>query len=270
MHYMKRKTKAKDYWMALKLDMSKAYDQVEWNYQEAMLVQLGFDRRVIQLFMCCISSVHYKISHTGKLFGSRILEQGLRQRDPLSSYLLLVCTEGLTAFINDFERMKLIKGIKVARSALPISHIFFADDSYIFCKASTERADNVMELLKVFEKASGQKLNVDKSSAFFSKNVPGPLKFELCQKLGFSEANERSLYLGLPNIVGKNKSALFGYMKDKMQDHIQGWGKKLLSKGGNKILLQTVAQTLLNYAMNVFQLPLDLCEHLERLMCKFW
>lgn len=125
-------------------------------------------------------------------------------------------------------------------------------------------------MLRTFEKASGKKLNIDKSSVFFSKNTPESLKLALNQKLGFSEANERSLYVGLPNMVGRNKTTLFGYLKDIMQAPIQGWDKKMLSKGGKEILLKTVAQTLPNYAMNVFLLPLDLCQQLERLMCKFW
>lgn len=131
-----------------------------------MLLKLGFDQQVAQLFLSCIFSIRYKISHAGKVFGSIIPRQGLRQGDQHPSYLFIVCTEGLIALLHDFENKSLIKGIKVARSAPPISHMFFAEDSYIFCKASMESAENVLTLLKIFEQASGQKLNVDKSSLF--------------------------------------------------------------------------------------------------------
>lgn len=70
MHFMKRKNKGKDSWMALKLDMSKAYDRVEWNFLEAVLTKLGFGGRVIKLFMGCMASIQYQISHAGKQFGS--------------------------------------------------------------------------------------------------------------------------------------------------------------------------------------------------------
>lgn len=125
-------------------------------------------------------------------------------------------------------------------------------------------------MLKSYEIASGQQINFEKSSAFFSKNAAATLRNDLCYQLRLKEANDKSMYLGLPNIVGRNKSALFGYLKEKMQDRIEGWDKKTLSKGGKEILLKTVAQTLPNYAMSVFLLPLNLCQDLEKLMCRYW
>lgn len=123
-----------------------------------MLIKLGFDGRVVNLCMGCMKAVQYQISHAGKRFGSIVPERGLRQGDPLSSYLFLICIEGLSTILNDFERRKLIKGIKVARSAPSISHMFFADDSYIFCKATMDSADHVLQILKLFEVASGQQM----------------------------------------------------------------------------------------------------------------
>lgn len=135
-------------------------------------------------------------------------------------------------------------GVKVARSAPPISHMFFADDSYIFCKVNEESTAHVMQILHLFERASGQQINVDKSSVLFSKNTPNFLKSDLCQKLRFQEASDQSMYLGLPNIIGRNKSALFGFLKERLRSRIQGWDKKTLSKGGKEVLLKTVAQVL--------------------------
>lgn len=119
--------------MTLKFDMSKNYDRVEWRFL-IVLLKMGFDQRVLSLFMSCISSTRYQISNAGRSFGSIISSRSLRQRDPLSFYLVFTCIEGITVLIHNYEKRKLIKGIKVARSAPSVSHIFFADDLYIFVK----------------------------------------------------------------------------------------------------------------------------------------
>lgn len=270
MHFMKRKTKGKKGWMALNLDMSKAYDRVEWGFLKEMLIKIGFSNNLVTLFMACVTSAHYQICHAGREFGSIYPERGIRQGDPLSSYLFLICTKGFTALIKDYERRRFIQGIRVARGAPTLSHMFFADDSYIYCQASKEEADHVINMLRIFEKASGQQINIDKSSVFFSRNTETSTKQDLCDKLRFQEADASSKYLGLPNTLGRNKSAILGYIKDRLQDRVKGWDKKIISKGGKEILLKTVAQSLPNYAMNVFILPVELCKDLERIMCRFW
>lgn len=86
----------------------------------------------------------------------------------------------------------------------------------------------------------------------------------------FNEAGDNSFYLGLPNMISRKKSAALGHIKSKLQERLQGWDKKKLSKGGKEILLKSVAQTLPNYTMSVFLLPVEVCKELEMAMCKFW
>lgn len=109
MHFMKRKTKGKQGWMALKLDMSKTYNRVEWGFLEVVLKKMGFNNQITKMFMTCISAVNYQISHAGRKFGSINPTRGLRQGDPLSSYMFLICIEGFTALIQEYEKRGLIK-----------------------------------------------------------------------------------------------------------------------------------------------------------------
>lgn len=97
--------------------------------------------------MRCVSSVSYKIVAGGLEVGPIIPGRGLRQGDPLPPYLFILCTEGISALISDYERMGRIQGCKIARGAPMITHMLFVDDSYLYCKANKEGAMSVVELL---------------------------------------------------------------------------------------------------------------------------
>ena len=69
MHYLERKSQGKDNYMALKLDMSKAYDHIEWDFLKAIMSKMGFASRWIELISICTSSVSYKVVHGSHSIG---------------------------------------------------------------------------------------------------------------------------------------------------------------------------------------------------------
>lgn len=177
--------------------------------------------------------------------------------------------EGFSSLIIDYENKGLIRGIKVACGAPTVSNMFFADDNYIYCRANKEEASHILNLLATFEAASGQKINEEKSSMFFSRNVGRETKREIPEIIKFHEADLNTQYLGLLNCMNRNKSVILGYLKERVRTRIQNRGD-LLNKSGKEILLKTVAQAILNYAMSVFLILIDMCREMEKIMCKFW
>ncbi|XP_019197378.1 PREDICTED: uncharacterized protein LOC109191249 [Ipomoea nil] len=190
-HFLNRKQCGMVGWSALKLDMAKTYDRMEWPFLEKMMLALGFDVGWVQLIMNCVSTV---------------------------SYNLLAHNRGL------------IHGCRVARGAPPISHLFFADDSLLFFKANVQEASEIKRCLSVYEDLSGQVVNYHKSSICYSRNTSNASKEVVAQVLGVGQAPNFGKYLGLPSFVGRNKKAAFAYIEDKIRQRIGSWNKRLLSQ----------------------------------------
>ena len=121
---MRNKKKGKQGLAALKLDMSKAYDRVEWLFLESIM-KMCFQNEWINLVMKCVKTVTYKIKVNDEYTETILPRRGLRQGDPLSPYLFIICVEGLSALMEDVERRGLIEGVRICHGAPRINHLFF-------------------------------------------------------------------------------------------------------------------------------------------------
>ena len=129
--------------MALKLDMNKAYNKVEWVCLEKIMEILGFAPKWKGLIMQCITSITYFIRINGKLSGKITPSRGLCQGDSLSPYLFLLCAEGLSALIKKAIFDGSMEGVFVCRGVLGYLIYFFVDDNIIFCKETTTECETL-------------------------------------------------------------------------------------------------------------------------------
>ena len=113
LHYMRNHCAGKIGYMALKLDMSKAYDRVEWEFMEKVIRKMGFDNHWVNLMMEYITTASYSILINGEPHGHIKASRGLQQGDPLSPYLFFMCTEGLHGLIKKVASNGDIKGVSI-------------------------------------------------------------------------------------------------------------------------------------------------------------
>lgn len=102
-HFLRRKIQGRIGFAALKLDMSKAYDRVEWPLLRAIMLRLGFHEKWVNLIFHCVSTALYFVLNQGEEIGPIVPSRGLRQGDPLSPYLFLIIAEGFSAIIRNFK-----------------------------------------------------------------------------------------------------------------------------------------------------------------------
>ena len=175
----------------------------------------------------------------GAVHGSIFPTRGLRQGDPLSPYLFLLCADGFSSLIKDAARNQSLSGISIYRGCPMVTHLFFADDNLLFYRANDQECHKLIEILELYKAASGQKVNAEKSSVFFSHNTPHEKKCAVLNILGPMQDTRHGKYLGLLSIIGRSKIEVFAEIKEKFRRNFSGlegkiivhWGKGDPGKG---------------------------------------
>ena len=269
-HAMKRRDVRGEGVCALKLDMSKAYDRVEWCFLERVMEKMGFCVEWISKVMACISSVSFTFKVNGVVDGLLVPSRGLRQGDLISPYLFLLCADAFSTLLSKAAHEKRIPGARICRGAPLVSHLFFADDSILFTKASVQECSVVADIISKYERASGQKVNLSKTEVVFSSSVDVERRNDIVSILGVQEVACQAKYLGLPTVIGRSKKVTFACIKERIWKKLQGWKEKLLSRPGKEVLLKSVAQAIPTYMMSVFCLPSGLIDEIHAMFARFW
>lgn len=256
--------------MVVKTDMSKAYDRVEWGYLRSLLCALGFDHKWVNWVLKCISSVTYSVLINDQPHGMIIPHRGLRQGDPLSPALFVLCSEGLAHLMSKADHSGSISGIQFGMGGPSVNQLFFADDCLFACDASEEQSAHLIRNLKRYESVTGQVLNPLKSSIMFGRRVLDSDKIKVKQKLGIHHEGGEGKYLGLPESMQGSKVKLFSYLKERLSSKISGWHAKTLSQGGKEVMLKAVASAIPVLPMSVYRLPKTVISSIHGLMANFW
>lgn len=124
--------------MTIKIDLEKAYDRLSWDFIKDTLLDIGLPDKIISLIWHCISSPTMQVLWNGEALEEFTPSRGIRQGDPISPYLFVLCIERLFQAIETKVNEGRWIPIQVSRGGPKISHLAFADDLIFFTEASIE------------------------------------------------------------------------------------------------------------------------------------
>lgn len=156
----------------------------------------------------------------------------LRQGDPLSPYLFLLVIEGLHAIFRKAEEKGDISGVSLCLAGPQISHLLFADDNLVFCRASVSERVKLQSILYSYKQASGQTINRGNTNIFFSTNTLPQTQEAIKNFLGVPLVQRFEQYLALLSLIGRAKKKSFSVIKERTWKKLKGWKEKLLSRAG--------------------------------------
>ena len=268
-HYLKKK-KGKGNACAVKLDMAKAYDRVEWSYLRQVMRKMGFSEQWIGRVMACVETVSFSVRVNGRFSEFFKPFRGIRQGDPLSPYLFLLCAEGLSSMLKYKGAAHLAKGMRVGTHAPWISHLLFADDCMIFSQATIQGAERLHDILELYREGSGQLINKEKSAIFFSANNSGEEKAIFHERMDVHTEALTEKYLGLPTALGRSSEDQFDHIVTSIRKLVTGWAPKLMNSAAREVLIKSICQAIPTYSMSCFKLPKKTCKKFISVVAQYW
>ncbi|KAL6272731.1 hypothetical protein ACE6H2_023423 [Prunus campanulata] len=261
--------KGKKGFIAWKIDLSKAYDRLHWHFIQEVLWEVGIRGRILELLMQCISTVQYKAILNGELTAAFSPHCGLRQGDPLSPYIFVLCMEKLSHLIQQKTHARSWKPVQICQGGPKISHLFFADDLILFGEASIHQALLMKRCLDDFCQLSGQKVSFDKSRICVSPNICSDLANSIATISGSPYSSNLGKYLGVPLIQTRVDKTTYQEVIAKVQKRLASWKHHTLSMAGRITLLQSVTAAIPLYTMQTVKLPISVCDRLDQLNRNF-
>ena len=231
---------------ALKIDLRKAYDMVDWRFLINMLNGLGFHPVLVKWITELISTPTYSVMVNGFAKGFFKGERGIRQGDPISPYLFTLVMEGFTLLLNQCILEASSFGFHKGCEEIQLTHLCFADDLFVFTNADVASIEVVKKALSLFAIRSGLSPNLNKSDLFFG-HVPDATKEAILNCLPFRMGSFPIRYLGVPLSPRTLKASDYGGLITKVRNRILNWKSKFLSFGGRKQLIISVLQSLQLY-----------------------
>ena len=232
-----------------------------------MLLGLGFPDKFIDWIMIRLTSPKFSLVINGCPNGYFASKRGLRQGDPMSPLLFVICMEYLSRILHklredsEFQFHPRCKGMK-------LTHMCFADDLILCCKGEFKSISLLLQCFKLFSDSSGLQANVSKTDIYCygmgDQEVQRVLEFS-----GFKRGFLPFKYLGVPICSKRISACQCENLIDKMTARIKIWSSRNLSYAARVQLINSVLLSIHMYWAQVFVLPKSVLQGIERICRAF-
>eukprot|EP00253_Pinus_taeda_P006547 PITA_06547 len=254
--------------MTIKLDLSKAYDRLNWKYLKAILAAFRFSRRWTDWVYNMISTPIFSIMLNWTPSSTFKATRGIRKGDPLSPFLFILAAEGLGRYFKKYLRERKIKRLRLWGNNLPITHQQFVDEIMLFCEVSIKEVRGVKRILDLFMEASGMEINKEKSCTFIF-NTLDIIKTHLIRMLGFRQGELPTKYLGNQLDINPTRLENWQQIIEKIKNRLPSWSFRSLNIAGRLVLLKSFLQAIPIYPLSIMAAPKGVCTKMKEIFGKF-
>ncbi|CAN1153013.1 LINE-1 retrotransposable element ORF2 protein [Linum perenne] len=252
---------------AMKIDLMKAFDSVEWDFVFETLKSMNFPAQFVDWIAECFHASMLSVNVNGTSMGYFPAKRGLRQGDPISPYLFVISMEVLSCLFEQSVTSKRYH-LHPQCKGVSLTHLSFADDLLVFSKANKEAVEEVTAILNKFHQLSGLRFNPDKSN-IYTAGIDSAMESELVTASGFCTGILPFRYLGVPLNAGKLRKCDCKTLVDQITSRVTDWKAKHLSYAGKCQLIEAVIGGTMQYWMSHFILPSGVVKEVERICNDF-
>ncbi|XP_026451725.1 uncharacterized protein LOC113352064 [Papaver somniferum] len=253
--------------VGLKLDISQAYDSVSWDFLFKVLQKYGFSAAWCDWLKTLFASAKISVMINGGPQGFFSMERGLKHGDPLSPIPFVLMEEVLSRNLTKLVELKMRQPMVIRKGVYP-THLFFADDVFIFSNGSKKILVALITLLKNYQDNSGQIINKQKSKCFVDGCTPSR-KNQILNLLQMELTTFPDKYLGVILKPGRVKSETVWPMVEMMQSYLAAWKGKMLSFNDRLVLIKSVLCSVPIYNMTVYKWPSSVIKICEKIIRNF-
>lgn len=253
---------------AIKIDLHKAFDMMNWQFIFEAMNAMGFPQKFISWIKKCITSCMSSVKINGALEGYFQSKSGIRQGDPLSPYLFVLGMEVMSAYMKTDLSNNANFSFHWRTKELKLTHLIFADDILLFCKGDEYSISAIINSFERFSCASGLRANPTKCQIFFC-NVQDMARSNILGLTGYQQGSLPVKYLGLPLISSRLKASDCVPLVNRLCARIESWTTKSLRFTGRIQLIKAVLFSIQGYWSSYLFLPKSVLKCIQSCLSKF-